>query len=228
MLGVTETLAIDVSDFEGADTVHDLNRPVSPELEASCGLLVDGSLLDNIFDPTTALKKIARRLLEPGGRCFVHNMGSTSADFAGIPYTMFTPLWFFDYFVWNEFEYCQVYIYTPHEQGVDIYAISYEHAGRFVGDGFIKPIVSDYEIYMTVYAEKGLRSTWDNMPTQHAYRNEEDWARYSRIIEGYLDQKRPYLVLGGPGPIRKGVPYGYVRAAVDQSTRAAEAVPLES
>jgi hypothetical protein len=66
MLGVIETLAIDVSNFEGADIVQDLNQPISPELEASCGLLVDGSLLDNIFNPTTGLKNIAR-LLEPGG-----------------------------------------------------------------------------------------------------------------------------------------------------------------
>jgi hypothetical protein len=160
-------------------------------------------------------------------------MGGTAAEFGGIPYTMFNPLWFFDYFVWNEFDYCQVYVYTSHGQEFDIYAISYEHAARRVGNGLIKPIVSDREIYMTVYAEKALRSTWDKMPTQHAYRNEKDWARYSAIVEGYLNQKRPYIEVGRPGPIRKGVPDGYVRILpdgsallIDQSTRATQAAVL--
>ena len=70
-------------------------------------------------------------------------------------------------------------------------------------------------IFLTVYAEKGRRSTWDKTPTQHAYRGEEDWARYSRIVEGYMAQDRPHLASGPlvmAGHTRgSDAPDGYIR-----------------
>jgi hypothetical protein len=217
MLGNT-VYAIDVSDHEGAEIILDLNRPVPSSLEASCGLLVDGSTLDNIFDPTTGLKNAAR-LLRAGGRCFLVNMGNTRADYSGIPYTMFNPFWFFDYFVWNDFDYCQVYIliFESGDPLPAVYAISYEHAARHWGGGFTKPLVSEHIITIMVYAEKGVHSTWDKIPTQHAYRTNTDWSRYDAIVERYLAQQRPYLVSGKAGLIPKGMPDGYMRVWPDGS-----------
>jgi hypothetical protein len=212
----TTVYAIDVSDHEGAEIISDLNRPIPSPLEASCGLLVDGSTLDNIFDPSTGLKNAAR-LLQPGGRCFLVNMGNTRTDYGGIPYTMFNPFWFFDYFVWNDFDYCQVYLLIFDGMGPlpAVYAISYEHAAQHWGDGIIKPIVSEHIIALMVFAEKGTDSTWDKTPTQHAYRTKADWTRYNAIVEGYLAQKRPYLICGAVGAIPKGMPDGYMRVWPD-------------
>jgi hypothetical protein len=220
MLGFSEVYAIDFTDVEGAEIILDLNYPVPDSLAASCGLLVDGSLLDNIFDPTTGLKNIAR-LLMPGGRCFVHNMGNTRADYSGIPYTMFNPLWFFDYFVWNEFDYCQVYVtvYPGENIAPEVYAISLDHAARHWDAGLIRPIVSQNLIALSVYAEKGPRSTWAKMPTQHAYRSEADWDRYIAIVEGYRAQQRAYIKFGAEGPIPADIPAGYLRVGPDGSTR---------
>jgi hypothetical protein len=218
MLGLSESHAIDVNDFEGADIILDLNQPIPSELEASCGLLVDGSLLDNVFDPVTGLKN-AGRLLQPGGRCFLLNLSSTTNDYTGIGYLIFNAIWFFDYFVWNEFDYCQVYtnVHHPHEPTGACYAISYDHASRRRGSGLIKPILDDTVSFVEVYAEKGVRSTWDRIPTQHAYRNDDDWARYSSIVDGYQAQNRPYLELGGSGTVPPSYPEGYVRVFPDGS-----------
>jgi hypothetical protein len=62
MLGIDEIRAIDVSNTEGADIILDLNHPIPDALEESCGLLVDGCTLDNIFEPATGLRSIARML----------------------------------------------------------------------------------------------------------------------------------------------------------------------
>jgi hypothetical protein len=220
MLGLNETQAIDISDFEGAKIVHDLNYPIPSELENSCGLLIDGSLLDNVFDTTTALKNVAR-LLQPGGRCILENLGNTRDGYGGIPYTMFNPFWFFDYFVWNDFDYCQVYVAIDADRNPTppVYAISLEHAARHWGGGFTKPITSEHTILVTVYAEKGSVSTWDKMPTQHVYRNEADWARYCAIVERYLDQRRPYLQRGVAGEVPRSIPEGWMRVYPDGTHR---------
>ena len=212
MLGLDEVYAIDITNREGAEIVLDLNYPVPSSLANSCELLVDGSLLDNIFDPTSGLKNIAK-LLMPGGRCFVHNMANTRIDFSGIPYTMFNPLWFFDYFVWNEFYYCQVYVnvYSKDNADPEVYAISLEHAVRHWDGGIIRPIVSEDLIALNVYAEKGPYSTWDKMPTQHVYRSAADWDRYIGIVEGYRAQQRAHVQFGPAGPIPTNIPAGYLR-----------------
>ena len=218
MLGLDEVYAIDITDHEGAEIVLDFNYPVPDSLADSCDLLVDGSLLDNIFDPTTGLKNIAK-LLMPGGRCFVHNMANTRNDWSGIPYTMFNPLWFFDYFVWNEFDYCQVYVnvYARENADPEVYAISLEHAVRRWDEGIIRPIVSEHLIALNVYAEKGRRSTWDKMPTQHVYRSAADWDRYMGIVEGYRAQQRGHMQFGTAGPIPANTPAGYLRLWPDGS-----------
>ncbi len=50
MLNFSEVKAVDVSDFEGAEVIINLNKPLPNHLESTCDLLVDGSTLDNIFD----------------------------------------------------------------------------------------------------------------------------------------------------------------------------------
>ena len=218
MLGLSEVHAIDVNDFEGADIILDLNSPIPEALEASFDLLVDGSTLDNIFDTAAGLRNAAR-LLAPGGRCFLHNLGNTRDAYSGIPYTMFNPFWFFDYFVCNDFDYCQVYLTVDEDQYPEppVYAISLEHAARRWGGGFTKPIVSEGLLVVSVYAEKGARSSWQKTPTQHAYRNDEEWGRYVATVEGYLAQARPYLQFGNAEPMPRGLPEGYMRIWPDGS-----------
>lgn len=93
LLGVASVKALDDSDYEGAELIHDLNRPIPPSLEGIADFILDGSTLDNLFNPAQGLMNIAR-MLKPGGRLVGVNMAS--AHFA--PYCIFTPYWFLDYF----------------------------------------------------------------------------------------------------------------------------------
>jgi SAM-dependent methyltransferase len=218
ILGLSEVHAIDISSFEGADIILNLNQPIPDDIEASFDLVVDGSVLDNIFDTTSGLRNAAR-LLAPGGRCYLNNLGNSRDGYTGIPYTMFNPFWFFDYFVYNQFDYCQVYVTINEDREFEpaVYAISLEHAARRWGRGFTKPIVSTDLVALSVYAEKGARSTWDRTPTQHVYRDEHEWADYIATVAGYLNQRRQYLQWGKAGTIPREIPEGYMRIWPDGS-----------
>src|ERR1700738_1241384 len=59
LLGTKEIVAIDVSDYEGAHIVHDMNRPIPDSLISSFDLVLDGGTLEHVFDFPTALRNAA-------------------------------------------------------------------------------------------------------------------------------------------------------------------------
>lgn len=66
MCGLTpETL--DISDYEAADHIHDLNRPVPDHLVGRFGLIIDGGTLEHVFDVPQTLRNM-KAMLRPGGR----------------------------------------------------------------------------------------------------------------------------------------------------------------
>lgn len=213
MLGFDTVQAMDISDFEGAEVLWDLNRPIPDRLAGSCDFLVDGSTLDNIFDPATGLKNIAR-LLRPGGRCFLINLGNCSPEFGGIPYTMFNPLWFYDFFAWNGFESCEVYTHVMDQEAATPFALSHDHAARVWDPGLVRPIASPHSLAVCVLAEKGADSTWDRTPTQHAYRSEEDWKTFEAAVARFQRNARPPLLRGGDKP-RPEIPPGWRQVRSD-------------
>jgi hypothetical protein len=191
LLGFRDVKAVDASPFEGAEIVLDLNKPIGKDLEGRADLIVDPSTLDNIFDPTTGLRNIAR-LLKPGGRCMLVNMGNTSPTYSGIPYTMFTPTWFYDYFAANDFEACDVYahVYVGH------YGVSHQldHDHALQQRTAVKPVPSRWPLIVCVFAEKGAGSTWDRMPTHPKHRSEAAWARFRASVERFKRSSRPPLL----------------------------------
>lgn len=66
LLGVAEVMALDYSDYEGADIIHDLNYPVSANLKDRFDLIVDGGTIEHVFDVRQSFMNIAA-MLRPGG-----------------------------------------------------------------------------------------------------------------------------------------------------------------
>ncbi|MFL5780382.1 MAG: methyltransferase domain-containing protein [Thermoleophilaceae bacterium] len=73
LLGAHEVRALDVSAYEGADIVHDLNEPVPAELEGRFDVVFDGGSLEHVFDVAAALRNYMR-MVRVGGRLIVATM----------------------------------------------------------------------------------------------------------------------------------------------------------
>lgn len=68
-LGAKSVSALDCSDFEGAEIVHDLNLPLTPQKRYD--LVFDGGTLEHVFNFPTALKN-CMDLVKEGGSLIIH------------------------------------------------------------------------------------------------------------------------------------------------------------
>jgi SAM-dependent methyltransferase len=91
LLGARAVSALDVSAYEGADVVHDLNEPVPAELESHFDLVFDGGSLEHVFDVRAALRNYMR-MVRPGGRLIVATMAN---NHCGHGFYQFSPELFF-------------------------------------------------------------------------------------------------------------------------------------
>lgn len=66
MLGFTEVHAIDISDYEGADIIIDLNQECPEEYHEKFDVVIDGGTLEHVFNISYAMKSICH-LLKPDG-----------------------------------------------------------------------------------------------------------------------------------------------------------------
>lgn len=176
--------SIDVTNYENADIVHDLQDDLPTEYHGYADFVLNGSCLDNIFDPAAAIKNMSR-LLKSGGRIYHFEQGNAHAT----AYLKYSADWFFDYYAINNFEDCKTYI-VDSPNTVDVPTIGAIPAGLKRRSPFtavvynFNPYVetpngagydcssieafSRYEIHCI--AEKKEDSTEDRKPIQKHYR----------------------------------------------------------
>lgn len=95
-MGANEVETLDVSAFEGATIVHDLNQPLPQALHGRFDAVVDGGTLEHVFNVPVAMKN-AMDAVAPGGRFYAslpannycgHGFYQFSAEFF---YRVFSP-----------------------------------------------------------------------------------------------------------------------------------------
>ena len=170
LLGIKDVLTMDVSDYENADIIHDLNRPIPESLYEQFDFIIDGGTFDHLFDVRVAFENVVK-LLKPGGRIFQWNAAS---GFTGAAYLSFGPDLFYDYYVLNQFADCKVYI-------AEVDSLSQGEAWEFYefeGADVYAQFQSNRIQMVVVLAEKGPYSTWDRIPVQAQYRDAYLWQPY--------------------------------------------------
>jgi SAM-dependent methyltransferase len=192
MLSVKEVKAIDHSDYEGAEIIVDLNRPLPDALADSADFIFGGSVLDNIFDPATYIKNITR-LLKEGGRLIDHN----TYGFHSHPYLLASPAWYYDYYVMNRFADCKIY-FIEVSSITQVYALNVETDDSIICDFGSASLANRCDI--VVIAEKGAQSSWNEVPSQDQYRGEEEWSRYRANLVALKKSPRPQLAFNSPSP----------------------------
>lgn len=65
-LGAERVDSIDASAYQGATVVHDLNAPIPPALEERFSVVIDGGLLEHVFDFPTAIRNCMRMVRQGG------------------------------------------------------------------------------------------------------------------------------------------------------------------
>lgn len=173
MLGARTVRAVDVSDYEGAEIIHDLHAPIPDSLAGIADFIYDGSSLDNIWDPAQAIRNISR-MLRPNGRVMMLNV---SASWMGA-YVALSPEWFFNFFAANDYERCSLTVFQIQDRSWKAtFKPWVAHPWHcFDDDGKIAPTTPADRIagldafYTFVSAQKGPNSTDDKSAVQAAYR----------------------------------------------------------
>jgi len=162
-LGVDEVHALDFSSYEGADIIHDLNKPVPRELEGRFNFILDGGTSEHVFDVRQVMRNIAR-LLKPGGR--VLHMQPMN-NYVNHGFYQFSPTFYFDYYSANAFGDLRGYLFK-HGPKAPFHGKLYE-LNPFIRQNQIAS--SDPMRSMMVYfiARKEANSTDDAIPTQTHY-----------------------------------------------------------
>ena len=109
-LGVRKLSVIDHSDYQGADITHDLNLPISHELDNRFDVVIDGGTLEHIFNFPEAIKN-CMRMVKRGGTLFVFSM---SNNHCGHGFYQFSPELFFRIFQYKYGYKCEKVIMLKH------------------------------------------------------------------------------------------------------------------
>lgn len=93
-LGARSVRALDYSDYQQAEIVHDLNQPLAPELHNAFDTLIDGGSIEHIFDIRQVLANYMA-LVRTGGSIFIL---TTANNLCGHGFYQFSPEFFYRVF----------------------------------------------------------------------------------------------------------------------------------
>ena len=175
-LGFEDVKSLDVSDWEGADFIHNLNEPVPEALREQFDAIFDGGTVQSIFHLPQLFGNIFH-LLKPGGRV-IHAM-APSHNHVDHGFFMFSPTFFYDYYSANGWTIdrmliCEQTLYwtegrlrtgTFHVYEYEPGCLDHLSFGRF-GAG---------QLGIFVVATKSEQTTCGVVPTQSYYR--EFWKK---------------------------------------------------
>lgn len=178
-LGFDRVSACDVSDWEGADVLVDLNRPIPAELEGRFDAIVDPGTILQIFDLPRVLENL-HRFLAPGGR-IVH-AAVPSNNHIDLGFYMVSPTLFADFYEANRYrlEYEYLCVYEPYWQRGRLHTgpwkvyrytpgcLDHLSFGRYGG----------LQTAVFAVATKTAESTGDAIPQLGQYR--QSWEAYRR------------------------------------------------
>lgn len=158
-IGAEEVSSMDISDYEGAEILHDLNQPIGEELKEKFDVVLDGGLLEHIFNFPVALAN-AMEMVAVGGH-FVSIGGGN--NFLGHGFYQFSPELF--------------YRTLNGENGFAVKRlIAAEVGGKWYEVADPKKIkgrvelINDKPIYLMVLAEKiASRKPFEKTPQQSDY-----------------------------------------------------------
>ncbi len=189
-LGLDDFEAMDVTDYEGADLIHDLGEPIGKEHYSKYDFIYNGGCFDNMFNPGIGLMNLSK-LLKPKGRMICMESAGTWNG----PYVMFSPAWFYDFYVTNKYQHCAVYL-ASYQNNNDLTHGPWkmEYVNMTADPGGPSPEALNRHLLLLVIAEKSSESTDSVQPIQFHYRTTAELQDNFRCNEDNLrENDRPLL-----------------------------------
>jgi SAM-dependent methyltransferase len=197
-LGIKEFHALDVTAYEGADIAWDLGEPIPLEYCGKYDFIYNGGCFDNMFNPGVALMNLSR-LLRLGGRMICME----SAASYNSPYLMFSPGWFYDYYVSNNYDWCSVYLATYRTSDQLMHGpwdMQYVNVPAEPNGRSPEALYGNH-LLLLVLAQKGNDSTDTIQPVQCQYRTTAQLKDTFARNEAALRQRAHSLIDGQRVPL---------------------------
>lgn len=106
LLGVEKLVTIDVSDYELAEVIWDLNHPLPAGLVGAFDTVIDSGTIEHVHDVHSALRNV-NRLTAANGRIIHFTPASNYIDHG---YHQLSPIFFIDYYAINGFVGCDAWL----------------------------------------------------------------------------------------------------------------------
>lgn len=164
--GVADLRAMDVSDFEGAEILFDLNKPQPPpDLLQRFGLIINGGTLEHVFHVPNALANLGAMLAPRGA--ILHVLPCNNWVDHG--FYQFSPTLVFDYYTAMGYEVLEsaMAIFNPRRNGGHDWEVRAQPVGAF---GFGRGGQLDDRTYLLLaLVRRGAAAPIALVPTQSFY-----------------------------------------------------------
>lgn len=146
VLGAKTVTSFDANDYEGADLVHDMNKPLEPSMHQRFSAAFDGGSLEHLFDVRQAMANFMN-LVASGG----HFVGITAANnLLGHGFYQFSPDFYFRVLSpENGFEIVTVLLAKPYVEPPQFFRV----ADPMSVGGAVE-LVNDCPVYLMAIARK--------------------------------------------------------------------------
>jgi hypothetical protein len=191
-LGFSEVHALDVSDYEGANLIFDLNkRKIPNELEERFDVIINGGTIEHVFHLPHALQNIFH-MLKVGGRVIHIAPANNYLDHG---FYLFSPCFFIDYYRANQFKIIRSLLLRSHANQTNLQGEVAECSpGSPVTRILNRVGALDNRMYNIFFvAEKTSESQSEVIPQQSSYLN--IWESYSQIKASNLKEGNLFKTL---------------------------------
>lgn len=152
---------LDVSDYEQADHIHDLNRPAPDHLVGRFGTIIDGGTLEHVFDVPQTLRNM-KAMLRPGGRIIHINPMNNWSEHG---FYQLSPTLYHDFYATNGFRMIECLVVATTLANTESLYIAKSKAWRWTPARPSAAIVSKDMLTAWFEAEKA-EETGDHVPHQ--------------------------------------------------------------
>jgi hypothetical protein len=189
MLGFNSLETLDISDYENADHIIDMNEPLTDYLKERFDAIFDFGTTEHIFDTKQAFDNISK-MLKPGG-VVLHMIGTTNR--IGHGFYMFSPCLFYDYYLANKFVETKAYLVEssrgdPSFKKWKLFKYEYNSEMSIEGAFYSSKAVATF-----FFAKKNNDSTFGVVPAQNQFMKIYDKQTGTNHLPNYKTYLKKYL-----------------------------------